>query len=78
MDTEANSSASCIPEHLRRGFVSMIRNKNSVEYEIAKRQLFMKDTPRESIESMSPPDRVGRHIVFPRASVCPSQVVSAL
>ena len=21
---------------------------------------------------MSPPDRVGRHIVFPRASVCPS------
>ena len=31
---------------------------------------------------ISPPDRVGRHIVFPRASVrpsvCPSQIVSAL
>ena len=31
---------------------------------------------------MSPPDRVGRHIVFPHASVrlsvCPSQIVSTL
>ena len=25
---------------------------------------------------MSPPDRVGRHIVFPRASVCPSVCLS--
>ena len=36
-------------KNLLNMFVNMIRNENSVEYEIAKRQLVMKDTPRESI-----------------------------
>ena len=36
-------------KNLLNMFVNMIRNENSVEYEIAKRQLVMKDTPRECI-----------------------------
>ena len=44
----------------------MIRNENSVEYEIAKRQLVMKDTPRESIFThiQSILDRYGLPSVF--------------
>ena len=30
-------------------FVNMIRNENSIEYEIAQRQLVMRDSTRESI-----------------------------
>ena len=47
-------------------FVNMIRNENSVEYEIAKRQLVMKDTHRESIFThiQSILDRYGLPSVF--------------
>ena len=30
-------------------FVNMMRNENSIEYEIAQRQLIMRESPRESI-----------------------------
>ena len=36
-------------KNLLNMFVNMIRNENSIEYEIAQRQLVMRESPRESI-----------------------------
>ena len=74
---------------------SLLHMTIAVKWDVKHNKLFYRSTFRLRLPLiiMSPPDRVGRHIVFPRASVrpsvrlsvppvrpsvCPSQIVSAL